>query len=240
MFSNYDLVENLIKFRYLRSEKIIDAFKSIDRIKFVPESLKRRAYVNEPLLIGFGQTISQPLTVAFMLELLDPQPGENILEIGAGSGWQTAMLAHIVGRKVSPVAGSGASKKGKKKAEPPQRAKPGMVVAIERISQLKEMAVRNVSEYNFVSTGIAKILLGDGSRGYQTEAPFDKVIAAAAGNFIPIPWKEQVKPGGRIVVPVGDSIKVLDKISAIDYKIREYSGFKFVPLVTNNEGGDGF
>ncbi len=79
---------------YLKSPLLIEAFKKIDRKDFVPKDLGNLAYINEPLHIGFSQTISQPLTVAFMLELLDPRPGEKILDVGAGSGWQTALLAY--------------------------------------------------------------------------------------------------------------------------------------------------
>src|SRR3989344_7987902 len=102
MISNRVLIEKLIREGHLKSRRIIEAFQQIDRARFVPVELKQKAYLNEPLPIGFNQTMSQPLVVAFMLELLDPRPGERILEIGAGSGWKTALLAHILESKPDP------------------------------------------------------------------------------------------------------------------------------------------
>ena len=94
---NYlELVENLIEREYLKTPLIIEAFKNINRADFVPENLKDEAGVDAPLPLGFGQTISQPLTVAFMLELLRPQPGDKILDVGAGSGWTSALLGWCV------------------------------------------------------------------------------------------------------------------------------------------------
>src|SRR3989344_5326068 len=94
--TNSALLRELIQGKYLKTPRLINAFLAIDRKDFVPPDLSDQAYDNEPLPIGYGQTISQPLTVAFMLEELSPKPGEKILDIGAGSGWQTALLAYIV------------------------------------------------------------------------------------------------------------------------------------------------
>jgi len=225
MISNRALIEKLMREGHLKSRRIIEAFQQIDRARFVPVELKHKAYLNEPLPIGFNQTMSQPLVVAFMLELLDPRPGERILEIGAGSGWKTALLAHIleskhdVGRKADSHLGA------------------GQVVAIERIKQLYEKAVKNVSQFDFIKRGTAAIVHGDGSKGYAEKAPFDKIISAAAGTFVPSAWKDQVAVGGRIVVPIEDSIKVLEKHSPIDFRVVEYSGFRFVPLISGSNGG---
>ncbi len=208
-----NLIDDLIKGGYLKTDYIINAFRNTDRKDFIPEEYKKGAYVNAPLPIGFNQTISQPLTVAFMIELLQPEARNKILEVGAGSGWQTAILSYIVG---NPPAGG------------------GKVVAIERIPELKEMAEKNVSKYGFIKRGVAEIIEGDGSKGYKKEAPYDKIIAgAAASKHVPIEWKKQLKIGGRIVSPVENSIVVVDKIGENEYRQNEYFGFSFVPLISS-------
>jgi protein-L-isoaspartate(D-aspartate) O-methyltransferase len=202
------LIQSLIDEGYLRTPSIIEAFKKIDRADFVPEEHKKDAYGNYPLLIGFGQTISQPLTVAFMLELLEPKAGEKILDIGTGSGWQAALLARLVGEQ-------------------------GKVIAVERIPELFMFAGKNISGYGFIDKGMVKLVNADGSKGYPAEAPFDKIIAAAAAARVPNAWKEQLRIGGRIVAPVRDSIVVLDKKGPNEFEERRHFGFSFVPLVTD-------
>lgn len=204
------LINELIREGYLKTPAIIDAFRAIDRKDFLPEGMHRFAYLNEALPIGDRQTISQPLTVAFMLELLDPKPGEKILDVGAGSGWQTALLAHIVGEK-------------------------GKIFAIERIIGLKDFAEKNIEKHGFISKGIVRLELGDATFGIPKEAPFDKIIAAASAEEIPLPWKEQVRLGGRIVAPLKRSVVVLYKISATEFDKREFFGFSFVPLIAGQQ-----
>lgn len=203
------LIQNLVDEGFLKTPIIVGAFKYVDRIDFVPEEFKKSAYLNQPLPIGYNQTISQPLTVAFMLEILGPKAGDRVLDIGAGSGWQSALLAHIVGET-------------------------GKVTAIEIIPELKEFAENNISKYKDLKQRI-RIILADGSKGYVSEAPFDRIIAAAAGDDIPGSWKKQLKVGGRIVAPVGNNIVVMDKISPKKFNIKEYPGFAFVPLVKRGE-----
>lgn len=208
-----NLINSLIEDGYLKTPAIIEAFKNIDRVDFVPEEYKDEVYINAPLPIGFGQTISQPLTVAFMLELLQPKEGDKILDVGAGSGWVSCLLAQVVGNLSSMG---------------------GKIIGIERISELKEMAVRNISKYNYIEKGIVEIILGDGAKGCKKEAPYDKIIAGAAAEAdIPEEWKKQLKIGGRIVAPIGHNIAVIDKISKNEYSKREYFGFSFVPLISN-------
>lgn len=212
--SHRELVDNLIADGYLKTSQIIRAFKKIDRADFVPEDFKHESYVNAPLPIGFGQTISQPLTVAFMLEVLAPEKGNKILDVGAGSGWQTAILAEIVG----PAAAG------------------GKVFAIEIIEKLFEFGRKNVDKYNFVKSERVEFVRGNGSVGLVQHAPFDRIIAAAAAyGEIPSAWKEQLKIGGRLVAPVGSDIILLVKKGDNAFEEKKFSGFAFVPLVSGEE-----
>lgn len=200
------LIKELIREGYLKTPEIIDAFYKIDRTDFVVSCFKKDAYVNEPLPIGCGQTISQPLTVAFMFELLQPEEGDKILDVGSGSGWQSSMLAYIVGEK-------------------------GRVIAIERIPELSEFGRKNSQKYNFKNL---KFIIGDGSIGCKEYAPYDKIIvAAAAFGKIPNELKNQLKANGRLVIPVGNSIWIIVKRGASAYEEKEFSGFSFVPLIEN-------
>jgi len=200
------LIEELILEGWLKTPRIIEAFKKIKRIDFLPENLKNLAELNEALPIGYGQTISQPLVVAFMLELLQPKKGEKILDIGSGSGWTSALLAEIVGEE-------------------------GKVIAMEIVPELFEFGQNNVKKYNFVDKKIVEFVLGDGSKGYEKEAPFDKILVSATAKQCYPAWKEQLKVGGRIVTPIGNSIWLFVKKSEKDFEEFEYPGFIFVPLV---------
>jgi len=202
-----DLIDSLVKDGWLKTPRIIDAFRKIKRADFMTDDIKNLAELNEPLPIGHGQTISQPLTVAFMLEQLQPEAGDNILDIGSGSGWTSALLAQIVGSD-------------------------GKVTAIEIIPELKEFGQKNVAKYNFIKKGIAQFICADGSKGYKKQASFDRILASAAGGEVPPAWKEQLKVGGRIVAPVGNSIWTITKKSEKEFEKTEYPGFAFVPLVT--------
>lgn len=201
------LINNLIQGGWLKTRKIIEAFRKIKRVDFLPEDMKNLAESNEALPIGYGQTISQPLVVAFMIEQLEPKEGDKILDIGSGSGWTTALLAEIVGPK-------------------------GKVIAIEIIPELMEFGKKNVAKYNFIDKRIIEFICTDGSKGYQKEAPFDKILASAAAEEISPDWKEQLKIGGRIVTPIGSSIWLFVKKSEKEFEEIEYPGFAFVPLIT--------
>lgn len=211
---NYqELISHLVKEGYLKTPRLIEAFKKIDRANFVREDDLPEAYVNAPLPIGFGQTISQPLTVAFMIELLQPKSGDKILDVGAGSGWQTAILAEIVGSK-------------------------GKIFAVEIIKELAEFSRHNIEKYNFISEGRVQVKQGDATAGFLKEAPFDKIIAAAAGeDKIPSAWKEQLKIGGRIVAPIASDIVLLNRENNEDFKEQRFGGFAFVPLVSDEKYG---
>lgn len=204
------LIDNLIKQGWLKTPNIISAFKKIKRIDFLPEDSRNLAELNVALPIGYGQTISQPLVVAFMLEQLQPEQGHKVLDVGSGSGWTTALLSEIVGEK-------------------------GKVIAIELISELKEFGEKNASKYNFVKKGIAEFICADGSKGYEEEALFDRILASASAQKIPLAWKKQLKIGGRVVTPIKTSIWVFVKETEDNFKEIEHSGFAFVPLITDND-----
>ena len=200
--TNNDLVQKLISEKTLVTPRIIKAFKAIDRKDFVLPDDYERAYEDHALSIGYGATISQPTTVAIMLEKLEPQAGSKILEIGTGSGYLTALLAKIVGER-------------------------GKVFSIEYVSELKSLAEFNLQKYSFRNIAL---FTGDGKKGLKGYAPFDKIISSASALEIPKAWKSQIKIGGRIVTPLGERLAILDKISKRKFKEAEYGAFVFVPL----------
>ena len=200
------LVNDLIKDGYLKSDLIIDAFSEISRIEFVPKELESEADENVALPIGFGQTISQPLTVAFMFELLDPKRGQKILDVGSGSGWTTTLLSYIVGSS-------------------------GKVIGVERIETLKKIGAKNADKYNYVKKGIAEFYAADGSIGFPPGAPFDRILVSASTVKVPKELKRQLAIGGKMVIPIRGSIWYLEKKSETEFYKEEYPGFVFVPLI---------
>ncbi len=198
------LIDSLIEQGWLKTPAIIAAFRAIKRIDFVPDGMENIAELNEALPIGYGQTISQPLVVAFMLELLQPKQGQKILDVGCGSGYTTALLAHIVQK--------------------------GKVIGLEIIPELAEFARKNIIRYDF--GGRVKVVCADGNKGYQQEALFDAILASAsAAERIPEAWKKQLKINGRIVCPINNSIWLFIKKNKDNFEEKEYPGFVFVPLI---------
>ncbi len=204
---NYrQLIESLKRDGYLKTPAIIDAFLKIRREDFLPEDLKTEAAFNRPVLIGGGQTNSQPLTVALMLELLQPQAGQKILDAGSGSGWTSALLAEIVGDR-------------------------GKVFAVERIDKIKQFGERNIGKYGFIKEGRVIVLNKDSYLGLPEEAPFDRILGSAALPEIPQTWKQQLKIGSVIVAPVDDIIYKLTKTSENKFEEEKFPGFVFVPMI---------
>lgn len=205
MLSKKKALLDYLKSSVLKTPSIIRAFEKVPREKFVLPEYRKWAYVDEPLPILAGQTISQPYTVAVMTEALEPQPGQRILEVGAGSGYQAALLSEIVGPK-------------------------GKVFTIERIPELYEFAKRNLTKYKNV-----KVILGDGSKGLPEEPPFDRIIITAAAPKIPEKLFGQLKEAGIMVVPVGSSwagqkMLVVQKVRG-KKQIKNLGYFVFVPLI---------
>jgi protein-L-isoaspartate(D-aspartate) O-methyltransferase len=210
-----DIVNYLVQNGTLKSPDIVDAFRKIKRIDFLPEEMKHLADEDEALPIGWGQTISQPTVVAFMLELLQSKKGDKILDVGSGSGWTSALLGKIVGKE-------------------------GKVYAIEIVPELKEFGEKNVSKYGFIKDNIVEFILGNGRVGLEKESPFDKILVSAAANKLPLALKNQLRIGGKIVIPTvnekqvsfySQSIWLFQKKNKNNLEKQEYSGFVFVPLI---------
>lgn len=209
------LINDLISQGYLKTPRIISAFRRIKRVDFMPEDVKSRAEENIPIPIGFGQTISQPLTVAFMFELLQPQVGDNILDVGSGSGWTTSLLSEIVGPK-------------------------GKVFGVEIVTELKNFGEKNASKYNFVKKGIAEFILGDGNWGLKEHAPYDRILVSASAEKIPAALESQLKVGGVLVIPVKESIWKIIRKENKKFERKEYPGFVFVPLIPSRQVREAF
>src|SRR5688572_16740090 len=155
-------------------ERVLSAMARVPRHAFVPEGERARAYVNEPLPIGHGQTISQPIVVAAMTEAADPCTTDKCLEIGTGSGYQAAVLAELCNK----------------------------VYSIEYLEPLAQFAEVNLRGAGYDAERVV-LRTGDGYRGWPEAAPFDVVLVTAAPESVPRPLLDQVAPGGRLVIPVG-------------------------------------
>jgi protein-L-isoaspartate(D-aspartate) O-methyltransferase len=185
-------------------KKVLQALGEVPRHEFVPARVRGEAYVNHPLPIGHGQTISQPYIVALMTHLVRPAPDHAVLEVGTGSGYQAAVLAKLVRQ----------------------------VYSIEIIEPLAEQAAGRLSDlgYDNVTTR-----LGDGYYGWSEQAPFDAIVVTAAASHVPPPLIEQLKPGGRMVIPVGGRFQVqylllVEKTRTGQVMTRQIASVRFVPL----------
>lgn len=206
-----ELIKSLVDRGVLKTPVIIEALKKIDRADFVPNKLKGLAYADEALPIGHDQTISQPYTVVFMLELLEPKCGDFILDIGSGSMWQSALLAEIVGDK-------------------------GKVYSMEINPNVFEAGEKNIQKYPELSKRIAMFHQNakDGLPEIAGKIKgFNKIIAAAEANEVPESWREQLRKEGRLVYPKENSIFLEIKKSETDFEATQFPGFVFVPFINN-------
>lgn len=201
------IVNKLIELGYLKTDRIIDAFSEINRIEFVPKEIELQAEADVALPIGCGQTISQPSVVAFMLELLDPQEGQKILDVGSGSGWTTVLLSYIVGKK-------------------------GKVIAVERIKELLEMGQKNANKFSFIKEGAAEFYEAGKKLGFPEKAPYDRILVSASTGEIPQDLLDQLKIGGIMVIPIGNSIVFIEKKNEKEFYRESFPGFSFVHLYT--------
>jgi len=199
------LVDQLIDKKVLKTPRIVEAFKVVHRKFFLLEQIAESVGLDVPLPIGGGQTNSQPYTVAFMLELLSPKQGQKVLDIGFGSGWTSALLAHIVGRK-------------------------GKVYAFEVVRELYEFGKKNIEKLGFIRQERVKVFCKNAATGAPEFAPFDRILVSAAAQNLPRQWVLQLATNGRLVAPVRHSIWLIEKHKD-KIKRKEYPGFSFVPLV---------
>lgn len=210
-----EMVRNQIEARGVADARVLDALREVPRHLFVPDEISGEAYADRALPIGHGQTISQPYIVALMTESLELEPGDRVLEIGTGSGYQAAVLA----------------------------ACGCEVFSIERIPALHERAREALGEAGYGDR--VRLRLGDGSRGWLEEAPFDRIILTAAARDVPEALREQLAEGGILVGPVGgrafQTILRFRKRPDGDLERERLEGARFVPLVTGEppEGSRG-
>ncbi len=184
--------------------RVLEALRKVRREAFVPEALVSQAYVNAPLPIGCGQTISQPYIVALMTDMLDLRPEDHVLEVGTGSGYQAAVLAELA----------------------------DTVCSIEVIPELATRAATVLASEGY---GRVALRTGNGALGWPERAPFDAIIVTAAARQVPPALVEQLRPGGRMVIPVGEAygdqeLRLLHKDTEGNLTSRWVLSVAFVPL----------
>ena len=199
------LVNSLKLQGIIKSKEVENAFLKVPRHLFVPEDLVEDAYVDAPLPIGAGQTISAPHMVAIMLELLELKKGQKVLEIGAGSGWNACLIAEIIGED-------------------------GKVYTIERIPEIADFAKRNVEKAGYDNV---EVIVGDGTLGYEPAKPYDRIMVTAAAPIIPDPLLKQLRRNGILLAPVGNRFcqELLKVVKEEEVKITKHGYCVFVPLV---------
>lgn len=190
--------------RGIKDPRVIEAMAKVPRHLFIPEPGRGDAYADGPVAIGYGQTISQPYVVALMTEALEPKPGDKVLEIGTGSGYQSAVLEEL-----------GAQ-----------------IYTVEIVPELAQTARENLRRAGYPG---ARVKTGDGAEGWKEFAPFGAVIVTCAPENVPPALMEQLKDGGRIVIPVGPADKVQELVlltkSGEDFTRIALAPVRFVPMV---------
>ena len=209
MKNRTNLVSKLLEMGYISSDIVKDAMEKVPREEFMTPETKNYAYLDRPIPLEEGQTISAQHMVAIICEKLALKKGMQVLEIGTGFGYNAAVVSEIIGPK-------------------------GHVYTIERIEKLK-----NIAEQNLKRTGYSDnvtIIYGDGTKGYEEKSPYDRVYATASAPKIPEPLKKQLKIGGRLLTPIGLDTSVqellcLSRVGEDDYKSYNLGGVVFVPMI---------
>jgi protein-L-isoaspartate(D-aspartate) O-methyltransferase len=198
------MVERQLVTRGITNKRVLGAMGKVPRHEFVSEDRRTEAYEDYPLPIGQGQTISQPYIVAYMTEVIDPQPGQRVLEVGTGSGYQAAVLAELAGE----------------------------VYTIELLPELAASARKRLERLGYRTVHVKA---GDGYLGWPDKAPFDAIVVTCGAKEVPEPLLKQLKPGGKMVIPVGETgqeqtLRVITQGSEGKPEVRELLPVRFVPL----------
>jgi protein-L-isoaspartate(D-aspartate) O-methyltransferase len=204
-----ELIERLWNQGYIKTDKVKKAMLKIPREEFVPLERRSYAYMDQPLPIGHGQTISAPHMVAILCEKLELTEGMNVLEIGTGFGYNAAVVSEII----SPN---------------------GHVYSVERLKTLAKTAMENLERTGY-SEGVT-VIHGDGTLGYPEKAPYDRIYATASAPEVPEPLKKQLKIGGKLIVPVGVNLQFqelvcMERVAKKGFKTQKFGGVVFVPLI---------
>nr|GMD36244.1 protein-L-isoaspartate O-methyltransferase 1-like [Ipomoea batatas] len=210
---NKGMIDQLTRYGVIKSEKVAEVMQNIDRALFVPEGTP--PYIDSPMSIGYNATISAPHMHAMCLELLEDrlQPGMHALDVGSGTGYLTACFALMVG---------------------PQ----GRAVGVEHIPELAAWSIKNVEKSAaapLLKEGSLSLHVGDGRKGWPEHAPYDAIHVGAAAGDIPQELIDQLKPGGRMVIPVGtffQDLKVVDKNLDGSVSVRSETSVRYVPLTS--------
>jgi len=199
------MVDTQIQARGIKDEHVLQAMRKVPRHFFVPDDLRPYAYADEPLPIGEGQTISQPYIVAYMTEALELKGEERILEVGTGSGYQTAILAEIVKE----------------------------VYTIEIVGSLSSRAQEVLQRLGYANV---RFKIGDGTFGWQENAPYDAIMVTAAPRSVPKRLEEQLNLSGRMIIPVGEGFQELILITREkkNFKKKKLLPVRFVPLISTH------
>ena len=205
-------IERLIQSGYIHTPSDIHAMQQVPREEFLPDTLRERAYIDTPLPIGYGQTISALHMVGMMAEALHLSQGQIVLEVGSGSGYHAAVIAEIVAHQATQSAGH--------------------VYTLEIIPELYQFAQANLRKTHYDDRVTA--IHSDGSLGLPDHAPFDAILVTAGAPDVPQHYIDQLAPGGRLVIPVGDRYsQVLYKITKTESGTEKITstGCVFVPLI---------